>query len=212
MSRAGWYKASDFRHHPKLRKLARLLEVPRPLALGLVHSLWSLAITTRAQGGDVSKTVIGKDHAELALELGWEGDPVQLLAALRDSGWLDGWVIHDWEEEQTRAVTASEAGKKGGKASGEARKKKAESEPNEALHEALPEALAKHKRREEKKRKEKTGASAREHAPPPASPAAASGLEPPASGAARANPERIEGPYADQVAKIMQKLAGSKAM
>jgi hypothetical protein len=208
MSRAGWYKASDFRHHPKLRKLARLLDIPRPLALGLVHSLWSLAITTRAKDGDISTTVIRKDHEELAVELGWEGDPTVLLAALRDAGWLDGWVIHDWAEEQEKVVTAAEAGRKGGFAKAKAMKEKGEASASEA---PAP-APAWHKRREEKKRKEKTGVCARDGAPPPASPAAASGLEPPASGAARANPERIEGPYADQVAAIMAKLAGSKAL
>ena len=81
------------REHPKLKKLARLLNIERPTAVGYLHYLWWWAMEY-APDGDLS----GYDDADIADALDWPGDPAALLAALRDAGLLDGDQLHDWAD------------------------------------------------------------------------------------------------------------------
>jgi hypothetical protein len=77
------------------KKLARLLGISRPAAVGHLHFLWWWALDF-AQDGVLDKY----DAADLAEAMEWKGDEQALLDALIESGYVDdtelGIVIHDW--------------------------------------------------------------------------------------------------------------------
>ena len=90
--------------HPKTKKLAKLLELPRYAAVGILESLWHFA-ARYCPTGDVGR--YGDD--ELAEDLGWTGDPKALTDALVEAEWLDRndthrLIVHDWPEHCDDAV------------------------------------------------------------------------------------------------------------
>lgn len=99
-----WIKSQQaLRDHPKLKKLARSLEVSIPTALGHLHMLWWWAMDY-AQDGDLTPF----DALDIADAAGWEGDPERFVDAMvncgfRGSGFLERTedselLIHDWDE------------------------------------------------------------------------------------------------------------------
>lgn len=89
-----WYLESHqtLRNHPKTLKLARLLGVSKPAAIGHLHLLWWWALDY-AEDGDLGRF----DALDVAVGAEWEGDPAAFLDALVRSGFLDaGGRIHDW--------------------------------------------------------------------------------------------------------------------
>lgn len=98
-----WIKSSqELARHPKVKKLARILGINVPQAIGHLHLLWWWALDF-AQDGDLS-SYEPEDIAEAA---GWEGDAAEFVKALVDAkgpsghGFLDdddGLRVHDWEE------------------------------------------------------------------------------------------------------------------
>ena len=83
--------------HPKTKKLARLLGVSLPAAVGHLHYLWWWALDF-AQDGVLDKF----DAEDIADAIQWDGDASQLIDAMIASGHIDltdhGLVIHDWGE------------------------------------------------------------------------------------------------------------------
>lgn len=83
--------------HPKTKKLARLLGVSLPAAVGHLHYFWWWALDF-AQDGTLEKY----DSYDLADAMQWDGDPDQLVEALISAGYIDktedGLMIHDWGE------------------------------------------------------------------------------------------------------------------
>ena len=83
--------------HPKTKKLARLLGVSLPAAVGHLHYFWWWALDF-AQDGTLEKY----DGYDLADAMQWVGDPDQLVEALISAGYIDdtddGLMIHDWGE------------------------------------------------------------------------------------------------------------------
>lgn len=83
--------------HPKTRKLARLLAISVPAAIGHLHLLWWWALDY-AQDGDLSKY----DPEDIADAVMWDGDAQELCEALIKAGFLDqyesGLRIHDWAD------------------------------------------------------------------------------------------------------------------
>ena len=83
--------------HPKTKKLARLLSVSLPAAVGHLHYFWWWALDF-AQDGTLEKY----DGYDLADAMQWDGDPDQLLEAMIEAGYIDdtedGLMIHDWGE------------------------------------------------------------------------------------------------------------------
>ena len=81
--------------HPKTKKLARLLGVSLPAAVGHLHYLWWWALDF-AQDGILDKY----DSDDIAEAMEWEGDGDQLVEALTSAGFIDetehGLMIHDW--------------------------------------------------------------------------------------------------------------------
>lgn len=87
------------RDHPKVKRLARLLDCSVAATIGHLHCLWWWAMDY-AEDGDTARY----DALDIADACMWEGDPDQLVEALRGcgpggtSGFLDGTVLHDWDE------------------------------------------------------------------------------------------------------------------
>lgn len=70
--------------HPKTKKLARLLDVQLPTAVGYLHFIWWWALNY-AQDGSLDRYE-AVDIADAAV---YDGDPQRLLDALIDSGYID---------------------------------------------------------------------------------------------------------------------------
>lgn len=80
--------------HPKTKKLARLLRVSVPAAIGHLHLLWWWA-TDYAPDGDLSSFDLD-DVAEAML---WPKTAEVLIDALKEAAFLDeDLYIHDWDE------------------------------------------------------------------------------------------------------------------
>jgi hypothetical protein len=90
--------------HPKMIRLAKLLDVERWGAVGIMESLWHFASRHAMQGN------IGKwSDEEIASAVAWSGEASVLISALVSSGWLDRskrhrLLIHDWKDHADDAV------------------------------------------------------------------------------------------------------------
>lgn len=85
------------RRHRKRRRLEKLIG---PGSVGYLLDLWIATAVSRPDG-----ILSGWTPQDIAEEVDWQGDPEQLLAALKDSGWIermdDGTVVvHDWTIHQ----------------------------------------------------------------------------------------------------------------
>lgn len=93
-----WFEAHDtLARHPKTLKLARILNVERRYAVGLLHDLFSWGLYAARKDG----TLEGLTAADIAQALDYtpkRGTAVVL--ALVAAGYLDedpdGYAIHDW--------------------------------------------------------------------------------------------------------------------
>ncbi|HZG83863.1 DnaD domain protein [Paenibacillus sp.] len=93
--------------HPKTKKLARLLGVSVPAAVGHLHFLWWWALDY-AQDGDLSRF----DNEDIADACGWEGEASTMVRGLVDAGFIESDMqIHDWEEYAGRLVEKREQNK-----------------------------------------------------------------------------------------------------
>lgn len=91
----------ELRDHPKVARLARLLEVDRATAIGMLHLLWWWALD-HAESGDLGEY----DAVDIADACLWEGPAETLVKALLDCGpgtregfieEVEGrWVLHNW--------------------------------------------------------------------------------------------------------------------
>lgn len=90
--------------HPKLARLKGILGCGRGEAMGYLEALWHFAAKFTPRGN------IGKYlAADVEAWIEWGGPTGTLMAAMRDSGWLDvhsehGLVIHDWYQHADDAV------------------------------------------------------------------------------------------------------------
>src|SRR4051794_2736896 len=86
--------------HPKMKTLSRILNVPLPMAVGILQLLWEVAADYALDGG------VGKFTDEhIAEACGWTGNASDLVGALTDQRcqWLDSHegfrlVVHDWPD------------------------------------------------------------------------------------------------------------------
>lgn len=93
----------ELKQHPKTKRMARMLGVSVPAAIGHLHCLWWWALDY-AQDGDLFG-YSNEDIAEAAL---WDGEPTAFVTALlgcgvgNSAGFLEardgarGFIIHDW--------------------------------------------------------------------------------------------------------------------
>lgn len=77
--------------HRKLIELAFDLKVKPVQVIGHLHALWH-AVLEQQEDGDLSKWS-DSYIAQCAL---WEGDPTEFVTRIRERGWLDGSLVHDW--------------------------------------------------------------------------------------------------------------------
>lgn len=104
----------ELRGHPKLARLARLLGVSKPVAIGHLHLLWWWALD-HAEDGDLS----AYEAADLADACEWEGEPEALVKALIScgpgdtAGFVDEvegrWVLHNWWQYAGKLVARRQA-------------------------------------------------------------------------------------------------------
>lgn len=97
LERRARMKRSAF-DHPKIGRLAKLLDVPKYGAIGIVESLWQFT-AKHAPAGDVGKW----SDEEIAASMGWTGDSSALVSALVEARLLDldpaaRLIVHDWNE------------------------------------------------------------------------------------------------------------------
>jgi hypothetical protein len=91
--------------HPKVRRLARVLDVPLPQAIGHLHLLWWWALDF-ADDGQLGRF----DGTDIADAAGWTGDAGDFVSAMKDAGFLDAdeageaTAIHDWPEYAGRLL------------------------------------------------------------------------------------------------------------
>jgi len=175
---------SNLRSHPKTKKLARLLSVPVPQAIGHLHCLWWWVIDYVQDGdlSDVDPDVIA-DGAE------WTGDPVLFIDALVNatkerggSGFLDRdgdrLVVHDFEEyigrhmERAAKDAARKRGERGQPADDQGKstarptdvQRTSNGRRADGVRTAHVEERREEKRREEEKREEQEHMSTAENA------------------------------------------------
>lgn len=97
--------------HRKTKKLARLLGLKKcgiPQAVGHLCMLW-LWMIDNAQDGDMSSL----DTEDIAEAAGWDGKAEAFLDALRESGFVDGDFVHDWDDYAGNLIAQRNARKDG---------------------------------------------------------------------------------------------------
>jgi hypothetical protein len=90
--------------HPKTKRLAKCLQQPPCVAVGVLELLFH-ATAKYARTGNIGRWT----NAEIAEGCGWDGDPDQLVNALIECGWLDlhpehRLVVHDWHDHADQSV------------------------------------------------------------------------------------------------------------
>ena len=146
-----WLKTHvDIAAHPKVRKLARRLNVSLPTAIGHLIMLWSWCMTYAPDG-----SLSNHDEEDIALAAGWDEDPRKLMDALRSCRWIDNdpLRIHEWEMYGGRLLDIREMRREHGRKGGRPRldgKPKPHAEPKAKPH-AEPKAEAKKSRRDKRR-------------------------------------------------------------
>lgn len=98
---------SELRDHPKVKKAARILGIPKLLMIGHLQALWWWVIEYHPSG-DLSYTA----PEDIADAVEWAGDPQLFMKAMLECstsggfGFLEkrdsGLFVHDWEEHCCR--------------------------------------------------------------------------------------------------------------
>lgn len=98
---------SELKEHPKVKKAARILGVPKLLLIGHLQALWWWVIEYHPSG-DLSYAM----PEDIADAVEWEGDPQLFLKAMLECsttggfGFLEkkngGLFVHDWDEHCCR--------------------------------------------------------------------------------------------------------------
>ena len=99
--------------HPKVKRLARMLNISKFDAMGRLFAFWSWALDY-ADNGNLSRF----DASDIAEAMEWEGDPQSLVTAMIDcgpggsSGFIErrdgGLFVHDWEGYMGRLISMRE--------------------------------------------------------------------------------------------------------
>lgn len=97
-----WIESNiDIADHPKTLKLASILKTDIQKTVGAIHLLWHFTMKFAWRDGNLEK--FGEDA--IASGSKWTGKPSDFVAALQQSGFLDGMVVHDWLDCAGRLVT-----------------------------------------------------------------------------------------------------------
>jgi hypothetical protein len=79
--------------HRKVLLLAYDLKIPVVQTIGHLHAFW-YTVLEQQEDGDLREWPDAMIE-EAAL---WEGEPGVLVTRLRERGWIDGHIVHDWLE------------------------------------------------------------------------------------------------------------------
>lgn len=107
-----WIEAhQELARHPKVRRLARELDVTRAAAIGHLFMVWWWAVDFAPDG-----VVDAEDVADAAE---WNVAEAEWFAkTLEQAGFLDpvdgGWVIHDWSDYAGKTIDARDAARRNG--------------------------------------------------------------------------------------------------
>lgn len=98
--------------HPKTRKLARILSIPKTQAIGHLHCLWWWALDY-ADDGMLDRF----DAMDIAIGAEWDDEPDDIVSALIQSGFIDQdehgiLKIHDWEDYAGKLISRRRANAK----------------------------------------------------------------------------------------------------
>ncbi len=90
--------------HPKTLRLAKLLQIERWGAVGILESLWHFT-ARHAIRGDIGRW----SDEDICEAIGWEQEPGKLIDALVEAGWLDRdevhrLLVHDWHDHADDTV------------------------------------------------------------------------------------------------------------
>jgi len=145
---------AELAQHPKTRKLARLLGVSIPAAIGHLHLLWHFALKYAPDG-----CLARFDFDEIADGCMWEGDGAHLTGALFEAGWTDmasngDRTIHDWEEYGGKALKQKEQAAERQQRWRDRNKTDTSPPPNERVTVTSPSRNALDKKIEEEKKEE----------------------------------------------------------
>lgn len=169
-----WIKLhANLPEHPKADLLECELRTPR--AWTFVVQLWLWAAKVRPSG-DLS----GLPASIVARRAGWDGDADVFVAALRTVGFLDGDVLHDWDDEQGAHQRKAERDRERQRTAREARRS-GTAKPSGATPQPVARASRDGRasvageRRGEERREERESAA---DATPPAAPAQAGASSP----------------------------------
>lgn len=108
-----WFEAHDtMARHPKTLKLARLLNVDRRYAVGLLHDLFSWGLYAADKEGRLN----GLTEADIAQALDYSVKKAgAVVGALVEAGYLDraenGYAIHDWYDYAGKLFDSREKNK-----------------------------------------------------------------------------------------------------
>ena len=95
--------------HPKTGRLVDALGLKSPgvdpevVAAGMLVALWTWA-AQNAYHGDLTEC----SDRVIAQACRWKKDAGKLVQALQDCGWMDGKILHDWDEYAELYISAQE--------------------------------------------------------------------------------------------------------
>ena len=89
--------------HRKTLNASALLGIPEAHTIGYLVTLWLWAVDNATDGE------LPKDERVIARAVGWTGDSMVFVAALRTAGFLDEWTIHNWDDYTGRLIEKREA-------------------------------------------------------------------------------------------------------
>lgn len=88
-------------NHRKTIALSRILDIPRPQAIGHLHLLWWWCLDN-APNGDLSDI----DPRDISRAIMWEGDIPKLITALVAAQFLNpDMTVHGWDEYAEKLIT-----------------------------------------------------------------------------------------------------------
>jgi hypothetical protein len=96
-----WIESHDtiWEHHKTIR-LCAMLNIGRAAAIGHLHGLWHFVLRNAWKDANLEPW----GDAEIERAAWWEGEKGACVKALREVGFLDGFVVHDWVERAGRLV------------------------------------------------------------------------------------------------------------
>lgn len=96
-----WIESHDqIGDHPKTLRLATLLGVRVPEAVGLLHLLWHFTLRYAWRDGDLKRF----KSVSISKNSKYEGSPAKFINCLQKAGFLDGFKVHDWLDFSGRLV------------------------------------------------------------------------------------------------------------